>query len=226
MKKIDLIEVDSTNEYCKREDRGEDLIVTAKRQTAGKGTKGRSFLSPDGGLYLSVLRHYEGYPASQTFHIMVDSCVAVCKTVEKFGVTPVIRWSNDVLVDGLKISGTLIENSFCGDRIVRSIVGIGINVNNILPPELKGIATSLRIVTGKMLDYEEFRRELTDHLTKKYTLEDYKYFMPWLGSQVVLQMNEERKTVKAIDVAEDGRLVVQREGKEVVVSAAEVSLRF
>ena len=57
MKIIELDEVDSTNEYCKVNDNGEDLCVFAKRQTAGKGTKVRSFISLDVGLYVSVMRH-------------------------------------------------------------------------------------------------------------------------------------------------------------------------
>ena len=110
MRIIELSECDSTNEYLKRLNGEEDTIVTALRQTAGKGTKGRSFSSADGGLYLSVMRFYENFSAANAFEIMINSCVAVCKTVEDFGITPVIRWANDVLVNGRKICGTLIES--------------------------------------------------------------------------------------------------------------------
>ena len=144
MKIIQLEEVDSTNEYCKRLSGESEVIVTAKRQSAGKGTKGRSFISDEGGLFVSVMRRYEKFDASQTFKIMVDSCVAVCRTLEFFGLNPVIRWANDVLVNGKKICGTLIENTFSGGDVSRSIIGVGININNALPEELKDIATSMR----------------------------------------------------------------------------------
>ena len=96
MKIIRLDEVDSTNEYIKRTSLKEDTIVIANRQTSGKGTKGRSFISTDGGVYLSYLRLGENDP----FSVLIDACVAVCKTLEKFALSPVIRWANDVLCEG------------------------------------------------------------------------------------------------------------------------------
>ena len=136
MKIIELDEVDSTNEYCKRLETDEDVAVIAKRQISGKGTKGRVFISERGGVYLSVMRFYKDFICRDAFKIMVNSCVAVCKTLEAYSVKPNIRWANDVLVGGKKISGTLIENSF-GKGGARSIVGIGLNVNNPIPDELK-----------------------------------------------------------------------------------------
>lgn len=226
MRIIELEEVDSTNEYCKREDRGEDLIVTAKRQIFGKGTKGRSFTSDDGGLYISVMKHYSDFPSFQTFKIMVNSCVAVCKTLEVFSAKPIIRWANDVLVGGLKISGTLIENSFSGDKIVRSIVGIGVNVNNCLPTELDGIATSLCKFTGKTVDFEYFKSVFISNLKKEFTIEEYKNYMPWLGGEAVLKIADECICVRTIDISDDGRLIVDLNGRTEIISAAEVSLRL
>ena len=164
MRIIELAECDSTNEYLKRLDGEEDTVVTALRQTAGKGTKGRSFSSADGGLYLSVMRFYESFPAANAFEIMINSCVAVCKTVEGFGITPVIRWANDVLVNGRKICGTLIENTFAGANIRRSIVGMGINVNNELPPELRQIAVSMREILGNRLSLQTVKKALIANL--------------------------------------------------------------
>lgn len=226
MKIIELAEVDSTNEYCKREDKGEDMIVTAARQAAGKGTKGRSFLSPEGGLYVSILRHFENFPSSEVFRIMVNTCVAVCRAVESVGCKPVIRWANDVLIHGKKVSGTLIENSFSGNKIVRSIVGVGVNVNNKLPAELDGIATSLSESRGKPVDFGAFRDCFTEFLQKNYTVEEYKSYMPWLGSQVLLNTAQGVCTVRAEDVADDGRLIVADGSQKRWISAAEVSLRL
>ncbi len=226
MKIIELEEVDSTNEYCKRVDCGEDLIVTAKKQILGKGTKGRSFASNNGGLYISVMKHYSDFPSSRTFEIMINSCVAVCKTLTEFGVNPVIRWANDVLVNGLKISGTLIENSFSGEKIMRSIVGIGVNVNNILPPELDGIATSLGKISGKIIGLESFKTAIISNLKKEFTVSDYKSYMPWLGGEATLSISNDVVNVRTIDVSDDGRLVVDIDGKVEKISAAEVSLRL
>lgn len=226
MKIIELEEVDSTNEYCKREDNGEDMIVVAKRQTEGKGTKGRSFSSRDGGLYVSVMRHFEDFAAVNAFVIMVSGCVAVCKTLEEFGIKPVVRWANDVLVGGRKISGTLIENTFSGGKIKRSILGTGINVNNILPCELSDVAVSMREINNGLLPYEKVRETFCRELVKNYTIDDYKRYIDWFGKQIILKTAFGERQATALDVEQDGSLVVSSDGKIEKISSAEVSLRF
>lgn len=116
----------STQEYA-REKRaeGQDLIVTAEVQTGGKGTKGRSFESKKGGVYVSKLSFYEKFPAREAFQIMAGAASAVCETLRKLGLDPVIKWPNDIFVNGKKICGILIENVFSGAEISSSIVGIG-----------------------------------------------------------------------------------------------------
>ena len=226
MRIIELAECDSTNEYLKRLDGEEDTIVTALRQTAGKGTKGRSFSSADGGLYLSVMRFYENFSAANAFEIMINSCVAVCKTVEGFGIKPVIRWANDVLVNGRKICGTLIENTFAGANIRRSIVGMGINVNNELPSELRQIAVSMREILGKRLSLQTVKKAHSANLQKSFTIDDYKNYIDWFGKEVALHTDTESYTATALDVTADGRLVVSRDGKIIEISSAEVSFRL
>lgn len=226
MRIIELSECDSTNEYLKRLNGEEDTIVTALRQTAGKGTKGRSFSSADGGLYLSVMRFYENFSAANAFEIMINSCVAVCKTVEGFGIKPVIRWANDVLVNGRKICGTLIENTFAGANIRRSIVGMGINVNNELPSELRQIAVSMREILGNRLSLQTVKQAHIANLQKSFTIDDYKNYIDWFGKEVVLRTDKESYTATALDVTADGRLVVSRDGKIIEISSAEVSLRL
>ena len=226
MKIIELYEVSSTNEYCKANDSGEDLCVFAKRQAAGKGTKGRSFISLEGGLYVSVMRHYEDFAAEDAFKIMVNGCVAVCKTLERFGISPVIRWANDVLVGGKKICGTLIENTFSNGKIARSIVGIGINVNNDISPEIKQIATSMKKVLNKKLNLQEVKSAFISNLNCDFTIEDYKRYINWFGQSVTLKTEDEERVVKAVNVTETGRLLVDWCGNMLEISAAEVSLRL
>lgn len=226
MKIIELSEIDSTNEYCKRADTGEDMTVTALRQTDGRGTKGRSFVSDGGGVYITVMRHYENFGCADAFKIMVNSCVAVCRTVERFGLRPVIRWANDVLVSGKKICGTLIENTFSGDKITRSIVGIGLNVNNTLPDELKNIATTMRESSGSPLDVKAVRDKLTQNLKDCYTVEEYKKYIDWFGSEVLLRTAAGDRSAIALDVDDRGMLVVDCGGKMEKISSAEVTLRL
>lgn len=225
MKIIELESVDSTNEYCKRNG-GEDMTVTAVRQTSGKGTKGRSFVSDEGGLYVSVMRRYSDFNSAEAFKIMVNACVAVCKTVESFGLKPVIRWANDVLVNGKKICGTLIENTFSGCFISRSIVGMGINVNNALPEELLPIATSLKAELGKDLDIKKVRDTLISYLKRSFSITDYKKYINWLGGEVRIKTADSEHTATAVDIDRDGSLICVIGGSLKKVSSAEVSLRL
>ncbi len=226
MKILELEEIDSTNDYCKRIDCGEDIIVTAHKQTAGKGTKGRSFVSEDGGLYVSVMRHFAETESVETFKIMISACVAVCHTLESFGLKPVIRWANDVLVDGKKICGTLIENTFFGSKITRSIVGIGLNVNNELPEELSEIATSIRRVTKTSISVREVRNLLIKNLQNDYDISDYKKYINWFGQKVLLKRSDGEYSATALDVDNEGRLVCEADGKIQYISSAEVSLKI
>ena len=226
MKTVELDIVDSTNEYCKREDRGLDMMVTSVRQTGGKGTKGRSFVSEEGGLYISVMRHHRNFLAADAFKIMVNTCVAVCKTVERFGLKPVIRWANDVLVNGKKICGTLIENTFSGSYITRSIVGMGINVNNSLPEELKDIATSLCAELGKIISVEDVKAELTKNLRREYPISEYKKYINWFGKEVIIKTVGHEHSAVAVDVDFDGSLICVIGGTLRKISSAEVSLRL
>ena len=226
MKIIELEQTDSTNEYLKRHNFSIDTAVCAKYQTSGKGTKGRSFISLDGGLYVSVMRHYENFPAENAFKIMVNGCVAVCKTLEKFGVSPVIRWANDVLVNGKKICGTLIENTFSNGYITRSIVGTGINVNNEISTEIKDIAVSMSEYLGKKLSLEDVKKVFIENLSNQYSIEDYKRFINWFGREITLKTSDKEIKVTALDVLPDGRLKVDWCGNMLEISSAEVSLRL
>lgn len=226
MRIIELEEVDSTNEYCKRYAEKENLIVTAVRQTGGRGTKGRSFASDEGGLYVSVMRYYDNLDASSAFKIMVNSCVAVCRTLESFNLKPVIKWANDVLVGGKKICGTLIENKLSGSKISRSIVGIGINVNNDLPADLKDIATSIKEQTGKIMDLKTVKRTLFKYLKYNYSIEEYKSYINWFNSEVILKLSDREESAVAIDVDNEGNLICKVCGSLKRISSAEVSLRL
>lgn len=223
---IELDEVDSTNEYCKRNYCGHSFCVVANRQSGGRGTKGRSFSSERGGLYFSVIKRLDGLEATRAFIIMVNACTAVCKTVESYGLTPVIRWANDVLVNGKKICGTLIENTFYGSFISRTLVGIGLNVNNELPSYLSAVATTLKGETGREIPVREVRDALIGNLNKKYDISDYKRYINWFGKEVTVRCAQGCNRATAVDVDYDGRLICVIGGSLKKISSAEVSLEL
>lgn len=227
MKIIELDEIDSTNDFCKRINSEENVIVTANRQLKGRGTKGRSFVSDEGGLYVSVMRHYENFNYANTFSLMINACVAVCNTVKSFGLQPTVKWANDVLVGGKKICGTLIENRLGANNVCTSIVGIGLNVNNVLSDELKEIATTMSEQKhNKPIPLKKVRDKLLKFLQEEYTVADYKKFVDWLGQEVYLDSDGERVSATALDIAEDGCLVCRIDRKIKKISSAEMSLRL
>ena len=228
MKIIRFDSIPSTNDYVKAHASNGDMIVIAKRQTAGRGTKNRSFDSGEGGLYITKFNRYDDKKLPpDAFLLMRTVAVAVCKTVEWFGITPAIKWPNDVFVNGKKICGILIENTFSGSRLSASIVGIGLNVNNTLPVELREIATTMKEQAKREFSVEEVGERLIKNLTQAYSVEEYKKYIFFFGEKVVLLQGEKRREVRALDVNGQGGLVVEEiDGRITTVSAGEVSLRF
>ena len=227
VERVHFEEIESTNTYIKtRRNEGKDLIVTATAQTGGRGTKGRSFSAEKGGVYLSKLSHYTDFPASQAFKIMIGGAVAVCKTLEHYGLRPVIKWPNDIHVNGKKICGILIENVFSGKNISSSVVGIGVNVCNLLPDSLDAIATSMLIETGKTFDVEEVTRYLIAMFDVEWTINDYHAYIGYMGREVTLILGEESKAATLRSVDGEGGLWAEIDGKLQRLTAAEVSVRF
>ena len=218
-------ELDSTNEYVKskRIDRLERIAV-AKRQTGGRGTKGRSFSSEAGGVYLSMLRFPENLLAKDAFMIMAGAAVAVCKTLSRFGLNPVIKWANDIYVNDKKICGILIENVFSGKFVHSSVVGIGVNVCNSLPEDLLAIATTMQRETGNQFSVEEVRDTLIAELGKPHSMEEYLSYLGYMGRTVRLLFSDKSVHATLISVDEEGGLTVEIDGVRQRLTSAEVSL--
>ena len=216
----------STNDHAKELlKNGENTVVLAACQTGGRGTKGRSFSSEKGGVYLSALTFYDGFPAKNAFLIMARSAVAVCKTVERYGLKPLIKWPNDIYVNDKKICGILIENAFSGQTVRSSIVGIGLNVTNRLPGELLPIATTLERETGLRLKADEVAELLIKNLQEDFPFDEYRERVGYLGKDCKLIFEKEEISACPLRVEEDGSLLVQTTEGERRVFAAEVSLR-
>ena len=225
MKLVRFEEISSTNDYVKEQKKqGENLIVIAKRQTGGKGTKGRSFSSNEGGVYLTKLVFYKNFPAEKVFLVMARTAVAVCKTLESFALKPVIKWANDVFVNGRKICGILIENSFTGKNISSSIIGVGLNVNNYLPDELSSIAISMREALGEKQDFDLVEKRLIENLNEPYEMEEYRSRIGYLNKEITLIENGVSVRVIPLSVGDDGALTVSVNGEIRKVFAGEVSL--
>lgn len=211
----------STNDYCETREFGEDTAIIAREQTGGKGTKGRSFSSPRGGVYLSLVRYYP-CKAENSFSLMIASCMAVVKTLELYGVSAGVKWPNDVFLNGKKICGILIKNSFEGENVKKSITGIGVNVNNDIPKDLADIAINLKSAVGEV-DIDEFYKRLIENLYADYSVDEYRSRNIVLGKEITVIKNGESRKAVAEDIAADGSLVLK--GGERLFYG-EVTIRF
>lgn len=239
-----LEEVDSTNIACKRlaaENAPDGTVVMADCQTAGKGRRGRSFSSPRGmGLYLSILWRPD-CPPEALLPLTALSAVAVCRAVERLsGVSPSIKWPNDLVLNGRKLGGILTELSVEGEtgRVDYVIVGIGLNCRQRaedFPPELADMAVSLdmallhqvkraALAAALMEELDTLRREVLDDPGR--WLADYRTRCLTVGSRVQILRGSERIEAEAVSVDERYGLVIRRDdGTEEVLRAGEVSVR-
>lgn len=131
-------------------------VVIAEEQTAGRGRMARPWSSTAGkGIWMSVITRPSLTP-QQAPQMTLVAAVAVTRAIQEMtGIDPDIKWPNDILVKGKKVTGILTELQADPDQVKAVILGIGMNVNqneSDFPEELHGIATSLKMLTGKTID--------------------------------------------------------------------------
>ena len=233
--------IDSTSDHAKRlaaAGAPHGTVVIADRQTGGRGRMGRTFHSPGGvGVYLSVILRPR-CQAQELMHLTCAVAVAMCDAVENAsGVRPGVKWINDLVFDRKKLGGILTELSIAPDTglVQYAVIGIGINCCQVLedfPAELRDIATSLSMVTGQPMDRSRLAAAMVQALhrmdltLKQEVMDAYRADCITLGKDVVLLQNEQAQYGKALDLDEDGALIVKlRDGHIRTVSSGEVSVR-
>lgn len=160
----------------------EGTLVLAEQQTAGRGRMGRSWHSPKGkGVWMSLVLRPR-IPVHFTPQLTLLVAVALCRTIRKIEPLPVaIKWPNDLLIEGKKISGILLESSAEDERLKYVIAGVGISVNlreDDYPDELREIGTSLRIASGKEWSRTELIQSFLEQFETLYELYHAEGFEP------------------------------------------------
>ncbi len=233
-----LKETDSTNLHAKRiarEGAPGGTAILAERQTAGRGSAGRSFSSPEGGLYLTVLLRpdcaAEALP-SLTPLLAVAAADAVKRVC---GVKPGIKWVNDLVVNGRKLAGLLAETVFAPDGTAACAAGIGINCDGELPPELREFAIGLKEITGAETDRNALAAELIRGVLRAEKalasdrtawMDRYRADCVTLGREVLVSSPEGDFRARAARLDDDGALYVRDEtGTERRIAAGTVSVR-
>jgi BirA family biotin operon repressor/biotin-[acetyl-CoA-carboxylase] ligase len=169
MKLIKLDAIDSTNDFLKRLSGEQALenytVVTAEKQTLGKGQMGAKWDSETGkNLMFSVLINNRLATISEIFDLNVAVALAVFTTLEINNIPDLsIKWPNDIMSDSKKVAGILIENSIKNNGEISSIIGVGLNVNQLNFDELPK-ASSLAVIMKKEFDKNVILNQFIDCL--------------------------------------------------------------
>ena len=221
-------ETASTNDVIEKLARDgvkEGVVVFAEAQTKGRGRLGRKWISPTHkGLWFSVLLRPDLRPQEAT-QLTVMSATALARAIKmETGLQPEIKWPNDILIGGKKVAGILTEMSAELDRVKQIILGIGVDVNltaTEFPPDLRKIATSLRIETGAPVSRPQLAAAILRELDRDYArigsgdfaalADEWEENCTTIGRAVTINIGARQVRGVAEALGEDGALLVRTE---------------
>ena len=226
----------STMDVARQEARrgaSEGTVVLADRQTAGRGRMERVWLSPGGNIALSLILYP---PLSYLPYLIMLASLAVVHSIGTVtGLKPQIKWPNDVLINGKKVCGILIESDVQGNSVSYSIIGIGLNIN-LSPadfPEISPIATSLSHELGNDVSRLKVLRVLLMELEGLYqqlsdagsVFREWRDSLETLGREIEVKSGDTLYRGVAESVAADGTLLLRgADGSLVKIVAGDVTL--
>lgn len=231
-------ETTSTNDLAKSLEKSQPIhgtLVIARRQNAGRGTYGRSFISRTGGIYCSLLIHVKAWHFKEIELATIFGAVAVREAVrDVLDIQLELKWVNDLFLQGRKVGGILTEKQFDSDWL---IMGIGLNVSNKLadfPDALKQIVTTIGIEDSDDQIKAKLVVMMVNYILKKGRLSCKNEVMRCylenlfiLNQQVEIAYGSELLQVHVLDVDDSGQLVVETScGKILYLQAGEVKLNF
>ena len=219
-------ETSSTNDVVEKLARDgvkEGVVVFAETQTKGRGRLGRKWESPPGkGLWFSILLRPDLHPLATT-QLTVAAATALSRAIRRHtNISPEIKWPNDILIKGKKVVGVLTELSAELDHVKYVILGIGVDVNidaNEFPPELRKIATSLRIESGKVVNRAELAAAILRELDFDYgricrhkfeeLSEEWEEQCTTIGNNITVHLGDRFITGRAESLDAEGALLVR-----------------
>ncbi len=221
-------ETESTN-IIAREMAGsveEGTVVIAESQTGGRGRLGRKWISPEGGIWLSIILK-PGIQPLYAPRITLMAGVSAAKTIRSFGLPAKIKWPNDVLINGKKVCGILTEIEAEIDMIDYCVVGIGIDANvdtESFPEEFRDSSTSLKKELGHEINRVDFVQKLMLEFEALYLifqkngfpsiLEEWRGMSATIGEWVKITTQNRTIYGEAIGVDNEGALILETdEGK-------------
>jgi BirA family biotin operon repressor/biotin-[acetyl-CoA-carboxylase] ligase len=234
--------IDSTNTFSKsikRTDAPHGTVVIADEQTAGRGRLQRNWISAKSENLLFSVILYPEFDTGKIALLPFAGSLAVADAIEAVTrLSPSCKWPNDVLINSKKVCGMLLESASGPAGIERIVLGIGVNVNQTkFPDDLLHKASSLKLEAGADIDRVRLLRAILEALELRYDqlssfppvqlLNDWKMKALLFGKKIVVLESEFSIPATAIDVAEDGSLIIETEdGHRRNVFAGDVSLAY
>ena len=229
---------DSTNlralEYAKEHSPKHPVLFVAREQTAGRGRLGRSFSSPEGGIYMTLLTRAP--MGADVTSLTTYAVTAVCRAIEELTpLMPRIKWVNDVYIGELKLAGILAQGVLDAERgeVTHVALGIGLNVGGReLPTEIRDIATSLE-KEGCAADPSELIARITDIYLREIdtagspeVTEQYRRRSMLVGAEVNVIRPNRTYPARVIGIGESCELIVELDGGEIEhLTSGDVSVR-
>ena len=207
-------------------------VIWARRQSSGRGRLGRSFQSPEGGVYVSLLLPLDTKTQKSGFTLTAMAGVAVKRTIfQVCNKNCGIKWVNDIIQNGKKVCGILAQGA--GDKVV---MGIGVNYTtdiSLFPPDVRDIACSIYEDPEESPPMESFVSTLAANVydiclsEDKTWLDEYKSSSTIVGNKVqIIQASKITGSGRAVSIDDSCFLhIIDDDGKEIVLSTGEVSIR-
>ncbi|MFZ1731935.1 MAG: biotin--[acetyl-CoA-carboxylase] ligase [Bacteroidota bacterium] len=221
--RIHLEVVDSTNRYARDLIPSQPLegsLITAERQTAGRGRLDRKWLSAPAQNILASIILYPKREVEDWGGLPLLTGLGVCKAVRRVaGVDAHLKWPNDVLIENRKLCGILVETGRFGE-MPWAVVGIGLNVNQLhFDDDYRLTPVSLALEAGRTFDTDEVLSAVCKELDQLYELwrvegnppilAEWRGATRMFGKTIVVEENGTKSERRAIDLAEDGALVTE-----------------
>jgi len=229
----------STNTFLMDKQNGYNesgTVVLAEKQTSGKGRKDRVWYSaPDSNLTFSILLTKDKFLTSNSSLINFAASLSVAFSIENlYQLKTELKWPNDVLLEGKKTSGILIEATSQGNKIERFVIGIGINVNQ---PSFQGTfnypPTSIRNELGRNVEREKLLAEILNNFelllekikkNKSEVINDWKSKCKMIGERISIVENDSEKFGIFYDIDEEGFLLLKTKDGIEKIHYGDVSL--
>lgn len=232
--------IDSTNTCAKtlaEAGADEGSVVIAEYQTKGKGRFGRSWKAePEKNLLFSILLRPQ-VKKDQSGLLTFYAATAVARAIESITGSKVeCKWPNDLLINGKKVCGILIENSLVEDCVSYSVIGIGLNVNQkLFSDEIKDKATSLARELDHDIDRTAMLKLILEEIDKLYPdvkqtnydfiLKEWKERCTMFGKPITITQGPISTTGIALELSSDGGLVVETSNGIKTIHAGDVTLQ-